>query len=87
MIHPKTAAKLGVKSGALVTLGNKRGEVNVHARLFEGVLPEVVVVEGIWPNYAFKGGVGINALTSADAVPPKGGAAFHDTSVWIKNSD
>lgn len=45
---------------------------------------EVVVVEGIWPNKAFEGGVGINALTGADAGPPNGGAAFHDNAVWVR---
>jgi hypothetical protein len=28
--------------------------------------------------------VGVNALTSADAGPPRGGAVFHDTAVWIR---
>ena len=44
----------------------------------------VVVVEGIWPSEAFIGNEGINTLVGSDPVPPNGGAAFHDTSVWIK---
>jgi hypothetical protein len=44
----------------------------------------VVVVEGIWPNAAFEEGIGINALVSADAGLPNGGAVFHDTAVWVR---
>ena len=31
-----------------------------------------------------EGGIGINALTGADPTPPVGGAAFHDTAVWLR---
>jgi hypothetical protein len=41
------------------------------------------VVEGVWPNAAFIGGIGINALTSADPGYPAGGAPFHDTAVAL----
>ena len=44
------------------------------------------VVEGIWPNRDFEGGVGINALTSADPGPPLGGAVFHDTAIWVRKA-
>jgi hypothetical protein len=44
----------------------------------------VIVVEGIWPNTDFEGGVGINALVSDDPAPPMGGAVFHDTAVWVR---
>ncbi len=86
LVHPDTAARYGVVEDALVQLGNRRGEVKVHARVFDGVQPDVVVVEGIWPNKAFVDGVGINALTGADSPPPNGGAAFHDTAVWLKRA-
>jgi hypothetical protein len=43
----------------------------------------VLVVESIWPNAAFEEGIGINALISAEAAPPNGGAVFHDTAVWL----
>ena len=55
-----------------------------HAKPFDGLQQGVVVVEGVWPNTAFEGGIGINALTGADAGPPNGGAAFHDTAIWIR---
>ena len=43
----------------------------------------MLVVESIWPNDAFEGGIGINALTGADPVKPIGGAAFHDNAVSL----
>ena len=84
LIHPEDAARLGVIEGGRVRLGNVRGTVLVHARLFDGLQPGVLVVEGIWPSEYFEGGVGINALTSDDPAPPLGGAVFHDTAVWAE---
>ena len=84
MIHPQDCAALGLVEGGLVRIGNARGEVVVHVRPFDGLQPGVVVVESIWPNGAFRDGVGINALVTADPAPPRGGAAFHDTAVWLK---
>jgi len=84
LLHPQDAARLGIAEGERARLGNARGEVVVHARLFDGLQPGVIVVESVWPNGDFEGGVGINALTSDDPAPPKGGAVFHDTAVWIK---
>jgi anaerobic selenocysteine-containing dehydrogenase len=83
-MHPDDCAALGVRAGDRVTLGNERGEVTVHVEPAEGQQRGVVVVEGIWPNRDFVGGIGINALTSADPGWPHGGAAFHDTAVWIR---
>ena len=65
-------------------LGNSRGTVIVHVNPFDGLQPGVVVSESIWPNSAFEGGIGINALTSADPGIPNGGAVYHDTAVWIR---
>jgi anaerobic selenocysteine-containing dehydrogenase len=84
LVHPETLARLGFADGDKVRLGNRRGTVLLHARAFDGVQPDVVVVESIWPNAAFEEGMGINALTSADAGKPRGGAVFHDTAIWIK---
>jgi anaerobic selenocysteine-containing dehydrogenase len=84
LIHPDDASRLGILEGSRVRLGNGRGEVVVHARLFTGLQPGVVVVESVWPNADFAGGIGINALTSDEPVAPNGGAAFHDTSVWVR---
>ena len=84
LVHPADAARLGVVEGGLVRLGNTRGEVLVHARLADGAQPGVVVVESIWPDADFPGGVGINALTSDAPAAPAGGAVFHDTAVWMR---
>lgn len=84
LIHPADCEKLELEEGDRVRIGNERGNVVVHAKPFDGLQKGVVVVEGIWPNKAFIEGVGINALTGADPAPPAGGAAFHDTAVWLR---
>ncbi|MEE8188772.1 MAG: molybdopterin oxidoreductase family protein [Kiloniellales bacterium] len=83
-IHPEDARELGIEEGGRVRLGNGRGTVLIHAETFEGVRRGVVIVESVWPNGAFEGGVGINALTGADPCSPVGGAAFHDNAVWLR---
>ncbi len=84
MVHPDDAADLGIVQGGRVEIGNKRGEVVLHARFFDGVRRGVVIAEGIWPNSAHERGEGINVLTGADAITPYGGAAVHDTKVWVR---
>jgi anaerobic selenocysteine-containing dehydrogenase len=84
LIHPEDCAGLGVAEGDRVVLGNERGEVVVHAKPQDGQQRGVVVVEGIWPNQHFESKLGINALTGADPGWPNGGAAFHDTAVWVR---
>ncbi|HMB77437.1 MAG TPA: molybdopterin dinucleotide binding domain-containing protein, partial [Kiloniellaceae bacterium] len=83
-IHPAAAADLGIAAGDRIRLGNRQGSLLIEAELFAGLQRDVVVVESIWPNSAFIEGVGINLLTSADAAPPKGGAVFHDTAIWVR---
>jgi anaerobic selenocysteine-containing dehydrogenase len=84
MIHPDDAAALDIADGAEVVLGNRRGEVRIHVRLFEGVRRGVIISESVWPNAAYTDGRGINTLTGADPIAPYGGAAFHDNKVWIR---
>mgnify|MGYP001813609306 CR=1 FL=1 len=86
LMHPDTCAKLGVAGGDRVRLGNRLGSVVVPVRPFEGLQPDVLVVESIWPNDAFEEGIGINALVSADPGAPRGGAVFHDTAVWVRSA-
>ena len=86
MIHPEDAAAAGVADGAAVVLGNARGEVRLHARLYAGVRRGVLIAESIWPNDAYPDGRGINTLTGADPVAPYGGAAFHDNKVWLRKA-
>jgi len=84
MIRAEDAAPLGIINGATVKIGNEKGAVTVHARYFEGLRQNTVIVEGIWPNHAFPEGVGINLLVSSEPAAPVGGAVFHDTAVWIR---
>ena len=84
LIHPEDAAALGVVEGARVEVGNPRGEVVLHAKLFAGLKRGVVIAEGIWPNSAHERGEGINVLTGSDAPAPYGGAAVHDNKVWVR---
>jgi len=84
LLHPDDAEALGVLEGGRVEVGNMRGEVVLHAKLFDGVKRGVVIAEGIWPNSAHERGEGINVLTGADAGAPYGGAAFHDNKVWVR---
>jgi anaerobic selenocysteine-containing dehydrogenase len=86
MIHPQDAAICSVTHGDEVVLGNKRGEVRLHAKLFEGVRRGVLIAESLWPNSAFADGRGINTLTGADSIAPFGGAAFHDNKVWLRRA-
>ena len=84
MIHPDDAAPFAIGDGDRVTLGNHRGTVTLHARLFDGVRRGVLIAESLWPNSAYADGRGINTLTGADSIAPFGGAAFHDNKVWLK---
>jgi anaerobic selenocysteine-containing dehydrogenase len=84
MIHSGDAGKLGIADGAEVVIGNTRGQVRLHARIFDGVRRGVLIAESIWPNDAYPDGRGINTVTGADAIAPYGGAAFHDNRVWIR---
>jgi anaerobic selenocysteine-containing dehydrogenase len=86
LIHPEDAAALGIAEDALVEVGNRRGEVVLHAKLFDGLKRGVVIAEGIWPNGAHERGEGINVLTGADAPAPYSGAAVHDSKVWVRKA-
>jgi anaerobic selenocysteine-containing dehydrogenase len=83
LVHREVLKALNLGDGDRVRIGNRRGSVVVHARGFDGLQRRVVIVEGLWPNHAFEEGIGINLLTSADPGLPRGGAVFHDTSVWL----
>ncbi len=84
LIHPDDLAALGIDEGERVRVGNRRGDLVVEARAFDGLQRGVLVIEGVWPNAAFEEGVGVNLLIGADRAPPQGGAAFHDTAVWLR---
>ncbi|PRD50981.1 molybdopterin oxidoreductase family protein [Phyllobacterium myrsinacearum] len=86
LIHPDDASGLGIEEGMRVEIGNERGEVVVHARLNAGLKRGVVISEGLFRNSAFERGEGINVLTGSDASAPYGGAAFHDSKVWVRSA-
>lgn len=70
MIHPEDAGKLGIAGGDRVDLGNSRGEVTIHARLFDGVRRGVVIAEGVWPNDAFEKGRASTCSPARTNSPP-----------------
>jgi len=84
MTPPDSVSPTVTADGDRVRIGNRQGDLELHARPFAGLQRGVVVVESVWPNGAFAGGFGINLLTSADPAPPLGGAVFHDTAVWVR---
>ena len=89
LLHPDAMNDLGLKPGDLAEIGNERGSVAVSVQTRDGMHAGTVVVESIWPNAAFNRGaaekpIGINCLLSPDPAPPAGGAAIHDTSVWVR---
>jgi anaerobic selenocysteine-containing dehydrogenase len=86
LIHSDDAAALGLGEGDRVEIGNRRGEVVLHVKLFDGLKRGVVIAEGVWPNSAHERGEGINVLTGSDAPAPYGGAAFHDNKVWVRRA-
>ena len=85
LIHPDDAKACNIMDDDLIMIGNDQGSLKLHAKIFDGVQRGVVISEGIWPNHAFEEGIGINLLTSADAIAPVGGAPFHDTAIWVKS--
>jgi anaerobic selenocysteine-containing dehydrogenase len=87
LIHPEDAERLHLADGDRVIIGNDRGSVTVHVRRFDGLQRGTVVVETLWGNRDYEGGIGINALTGADPIPPFGGGAFHDTAVWLRPAE
>ena len=84
LIRPDDAAANGIATGMKVVLGNARGQVELTAEIFDGLPPGVLIAEGLHRNVAHGNGKGINTLISSAQVPPFGGVAFHDASVWIR---
>jgi len=84
MLRADDAAKYEIEDGGLVRVGNRLANILLHAKIFDGMQPGVVIIESIWPNHAFIEGLGVNALVSAEPGLPNGGAIYHDTAVWLK---
>jgi len=83
-VHPEDLRSLLLTDGQKVLVSSQCGELIVLAKAFDGVQRGVVIMESIWPNSAFEGGVGVNALVSAEPGYPNGGGVFHDTAVAIR---
>lgn len=86
-IHPDDAARLAIADGEFVTIGNRRGTVDLTARVRLGLPTGVLIAEGLHQNKAHRGGRGINTLTSATPAPPFGGTVYHDAAVWIRKAE
>lgn len=86
LIHPEVMAQHGLADGDKIYLGNAKGKVPLHAKTRDGQHRDTIVVESIWPNDAFETGIGINLLLSAEPGAPAGGAAIHDTAVWLESA-
>ena len=84
LVHPDDCRELGIEEGDRLRIGNRRGDIVVHLRPFDGLQRGVIVVEGLWPNADFVEGKGVNTLVGSDPVAPGGGGAFHDTAVWAR---
>ncbi len=87
MLHSLDAEALGIAADDVVRMGNTQGSILIHAQIFDGLQRGVVISEGIWPSKFFIEKMGINVLVGSDAAKPNGGAAFHDTAVWIRKVD
>lgn len=85
LIHPMDALDYDIQDDGTVLVGNKLGEIELNAKLFEGAQRGVVIAEGIWRLDAHKGGKGINQLVSAEVAAPAGGVVFHDSAVWLRS--
>jgi anaerobic selenocysteine-containing dehydrogenase len=86
-IHPTDADRLQIEDGGFVVVGNRRGTVELTARIRTGLPIGVLIAEGLHKNKSHRNGRGINSLTNSTPAPPFGGATFHDAAVWIRKVD
>ena len=84
LVHSKACTRHGITDGELVRIGNQHGSLLLHARAFDGMQEDTLIVESQWPNDAFVEKIGINVLVSAEPGFPASGAAYHDTAVWLQ---
>ena len=84
LIHPEDMLSIPCTDGSRIRVGNRRGEIELEARAFDGARRGVVIIESIAPNAQFADGKGVNTLTGAEASAPHGGAPFHDNRVWVR---
>lgn len=84
LLHADDMQAAGLADGDIGCLCNALGEVSLRVRADNSLQAGTVIVEGLWPNSAFPGGLGINTLVSAEPGKPNGGAVYHDTAVALR---
>ena len=85
-INPADAASRGIGEGDLVRAFNDRGECFLHAAVTDRVRPGVAASPATWWARHFKGGNGINALTSSRPADMGGGATFYTNLVQVERA-
>lgn len=86
-LNPATAARLGIADGALIWVESPVGRVRVQARLYQGVMPDVVAVavgQGHQQLGRYARGRGANAAVLIPATrQPLGGGPLHQPRVKV----
>ena len=90
-LHPKTAAKLGVKEGDFIRIESDHGAIEAQAYIYRGVHPDVVAVplgQGHEAYGRYAKGVGVNPLSILSPVQDKetGELATYATRVRVSKT-
>jgi len=80
-LHPEDVPEIA--TGDEIELFNDLGTVRLLARVTDETNPGTVIVEGTWWASHFRGGRGINTLTSNRLTEFGGGSTFHDNRVGV----
>lgn len=82
-LNPSDAVRIGVREGAMVTVGNETGSLRLVARLDENVLPGTVLsYKGRWP--ALEGNrMNVNFVHRARSADMGGSTSVHSTLVHV----
>ena len=83
LMHADDMLACGLSDDQRIQISSTCGSIFAHVNQFSGLQAGTVVMESIWPNSAFEGGLGVNTLVSAEHGYPNGGAVFHDTAVSV----
>jgi anaerobic selenocysteine-containing dehydrogenase len=91
-IHPKTAAKLGVKEGDLLKITSAQGSIEAKVYIYKGIHPDAIGVplgQGHEEYGRYAKGRGVNPLKILDPVVDKktGELAHHATRVQVAKVD
>jgi anaerobic dimethyl sulfoxide reductase subunit A len=87
-LHPSDARDRGVRQGQIVRVSNPQGELRVHARVTEEIMPGVVcLANGVWPELGPDGSDGAgsaNLLTPTEPTLPSHGSRTHSVGVEVR---